>query len=145
MFNVEYSLLPESTQFIWPESGKRIDVAKGLDYILSGITAETSLTAWHLEMMIYRTEEIIESDSTIQPIHGAAISHGPLLRAICDSYLAGESPATPEPIEAAFTKLADELSYHTLSFSTDALQVLAGLVFIREITHHLAITAIHYA
>ncbi len=58
---------------------------------------------------------------------------------------AGESHATPEPIEAAFNKLADELSYHPLSLATDALQVLAGLVFIREITHHLAITAIHYA
>lgn len=145
MMIVEYSLLPESTKFTWLETGKIIDVDKGLDYILSGIKAETLLTAWHLEMMIYRTEEIIESDSTIQPVHGEAISHGRLLRAVCESYLAGDTVATPLQIEAAFNKLADDISYRPLFLSEEALQVLAELVFVREITHHLAITAIHYA
>lgn len=143
MINAEFSLLRESTHFLWPESGKRIDVAKGVDYILSGITAQTSLTAWHLEMMIYRTEEIIESDSTITPIHDEATSQDPLLKAVCASYLDGASSATPEHIEDAFNRLADDISYHPLFLSEEALQVLAGFVFIREITHHLRITAIH--
>jgi hypothetical protein len=145
MINAEFSLLRESTHFFWPESAKRIYVAKGLDYILSGITAQSSLTAWHLEMMIYRTEEIIESDSTIAPIYGEAISRDPLLKAVCDNYLAGASLATPEHIEEAFNKLADDITWHPLSLSEEALQVLAGFVFTREITHHLGITAIHSA
>ncbi len=145
MINAEFSLLRESTHFFWPESAKKIDVAKGLDYILSGITAQTSLTAWHLEMMIYRTEEIIESDSTITPIHGEATIQDALLKAVCASYLDGASLATPEHIEDAFNKLADDISYHPLSLSEEALQVLAGFVFVREITHHLGITAIHAA
>jgi len=145
MINIEFSLLRESTQFVWTESGKRIDIAKGLDYILSGINAETSLTAWHLEMMIYRTEEIIEADSTIRPIHGEAMSRDPLLKSVVDNYLAGASLATPEHIEEAFNKLADNISCHPLSLSDEALEVLAGFVFIREITHHLGITAIHSA
>jgi hypothetical protein len=143
MINAEFSLLRESTHFFWPKSGKRIDVAKGLDYILSGISAQTSLTAWHLEMMIYRTEEIIESDSTITPIHGEATSGGQLLKAVCAGYLDDASFATPDHIEEAFNKLADDISYHPLSLSEEALQVLAGFVFVREITHHLEITAIH--
>jgi len=99
MINAEFSLLRESRLFFWPESVKRVDVAKGLDYILSGITAQTSLTAWHLEMMIYRTEEIIEADSTIKPIHGEAISREPLLKAVSDHYLAGAPVETPVHIE----------------------------------------------
>jgi hypothetical protein len=143
MINAEFSLLRESTHFFWPKSGKRIDVAKGLDYILSGISAQTSLTAWHLEMMIYRTEEIIESDSTITPVHGEATSGGQLLKAVCAGYLDDASFATPDHIEEAFNKLADDISYHPLSLSEEALQLLAGFVFVREITHHLEITAIH--
>ncbi|MBN1084168.1 hypothetical protein QLG07_06500 [Erwinia sp. V90_4] len=145
MINAEFSLRRESTQFIYPESDKKIDIAKGVDYILSGITAQTSLTAWHLEMMIYRTEEIIEADATIRPIHGEIVCREPLLKSVCASYLDGASIATPEHIEAAFNKLADDISYHPLSLSDEALPVLAWFVFIREITHHLGITAVRAA
>lgn len=145
MINTEFSLIHESTHFIWPGSGNRIDVAKGLDYILSDIKTETSLTAWHLEMMIYRTEEIIEADSTIRPVQGQATTRDPMLQAICNSYLAGAAVARPDHIEEAFNKLADDISYHPLSLSAHALQVLAWFVFVREITHHLSITAIHPA
>lgn len=137
-----FSFSKSNTRFSWYESEKIINVPKGIADVLSGMNADTILSEWHLEMMIYRTEEIIEFDSTIKPIHGKAIIFDNFFNDVCKSYFAHSKVITPDIIESVFNKVADDISYKPFLLSSEQLNTLAYLVFVREITHHLDITSI---
>lgn len=107
-----------------------------------GLMAAGQVDNYQLEMLIYRIEEILESQGEQLP-HGAeAISDDLLIHQVCDQYLGGEKAISQQSIESAFNQLADRLSYAPLPLSASQVPVFCYFVFLREMSHHLHILSL---
>lgn len=134
-----FSIKPYALTLNWKGQDVSLTLSSGLNAVTDGLASSGQLTAYDVEMMIYRVEEIIESDRAVQPVRGDAESQDGLLHQLSQRYFNGESVMTSSVVEASFSKLADALSYAALPVTPDVMREIAYLVFIREMMHHLAI------
>ncbi|MCT6592569.1 hypothetical protein N3553_22100 [Pantoea dispersa] len=145
MRKAKLSLSPVKSQFSFDESNITNLSSKGMDYIISGIRDKMSLTEYDIEMMIYRTEEIIENELKIKPIHGEiTLNDFYLMDDLREAYFNGALLITSDAIEKSFNIVAEAVSYGAMWINNKQLYLLTGLVFLREACHHLDITAIHF-
>ncbi|MBP2168731.1 hypothetical protein J2125_001923 [Erwinia toletana] len=142
MNEVEFSIQSDKVTLLWQQPPQRVELAGGYTAVADGLLKGGKVTAWDVEMMIYRIEEIIESDHAVQPIRGDAFCRDPLLKQVSDSYLAGARVLYPPVIEQAFNQFADQLSYSAIAIDAESIPALAGFIFIREMVHHLDIRQI---
>lgn len=145
MSQFAFSLAADSTRFSWPETSRRLEVARGYHHITAGLARSGQLTDYDVEMMIYRIEEIIESDRALQPVQGEALAQDSGLRQVSEHFLGGAQTADRAAIEAAFNQFADQLSYGHFPVTAELLQQVAGFIFIREICHHLDVQRVHFS
>lgn len=118
---------------------------KGLSYIMSDLKKSSPLNDYHLEMMIYRSEELLENDLKLRPVHGEVyVKENNLTKDMSDSYFNGARSVKSEHIEKTFNVIAEASSYGPLLMDDNQLQLLALLVFFREATHHLDVSAINF-
>ncbi|MCU5771749.1 hypothetical protein N5923_08755 [Erwiniaceae bacterium BAC15a-03b] len=142
MNEVEFSVQSDTVSLLWLDPQQRVELAGGYATVADGLLKGGKVTAWDVEMMIYRIEEIIESDHAVQPIRGDALCRDPLLKQVSDSYLAGARVLFPPAIEEAFNQFADQLSYSAIAVDAENIPALTGFIFIREMVHHLDIRKI---
>ncbi len=145
MSQLAFSLAADSTRFSWPGTSRTLEVAHGYHHITAGLARSGQLTDYDVEMMIYRIEEIIESDRALQPVQGEALAQDNALRQVSEYFLGGAQQADRTAIEAAFNQFADRLSYGDFSVTAELLPRVAGFIFIREICHHLDVQRVHFS
>lgn len=107
-----------------------------------GLMAAGQVDNYQLEMLIYRIEEILESQGEQLPTGVEALSDDPLIYQVCDQYLGGERVICQQSIESAFNQLADRLSYAPIALSAAQIPVFCYFVFLREMSHHLHILSL---
>ncbi|WP_437616353.1 hypothetical protein [Erwinia sp. V71] len=144
MSQFAFSLAADSTRFSWPEKSLQQEVARGYRQITAGLAASGQLTDYDVEMMIYRIEEIIESDHALQAVQGEALAQDDGLRQVSEHFLGGAQQVDRAAIEAAFNQFADQLSYGHYPVTAQQLQWVAGFIFIREISHHLDVPQVRF-
>jgi len=141
----QLSITLGSTSFLLTNSNVVKMANKGLSYITSDLKINSPLNEYHLEMMIYRSEELLENDLKLRPVHGDVfVKENNLTKNMSDSYFNGARSVTSEHIEKTFNIIAEASSYGPLLMDANQLRLLALLVFIREATHHLDISTIRF-
>ncbi|MFS2221710.1 hypothetical protein [Pantoea sp. B65] len=142
MNDFEFSIQSDAITLQWQADALSVKLPAGYAAVTAGLLKAGKATAYDVEMMIYRIEEIIESDAAVKRVKGDAVCRDQLLKQVCDSYLAGATVIEPVALEAAFNQLADSLSYSALMITAEKIPLLSCFVIIREMIHHLDIRKI---
>lgn len=132
-----FSLNRENSEFSWPARGVSVVCGAGYQQITAGLATSGVLSDYDVEMMIYRIEEIIESDAAIQPIGGDASVYDSQFSGMRKAFLGEVRDVDRHAIEAAFNRFADTLSYGHYPVNSAQLEEIARFIFIRELSHHL--------
>lgn len=139
-----FSVSADSVTFYQSPSQLLSELQGGYQQAAAGLFNAGQVDAWGVEMLIYRVEEILESQGGKLPGPGEARSNDALLQQVSQRWLAGSSDITPQALESAFNQLTDRLSYGPLQLSAGDITAFCYLVFLREMTHHLRISHIRY-
>ncbi|WP_413728111.1 hypothetical protein [Sodalis sp. RH19] len=142
MNTFEFSIKSESISFLRQGGDRAIKIPAGYVHAAKHLFKSGMLTAYDLEMLIYRIEEMIESDKDLFPVNGGALCQDELMKEVSSIYLDGSNVILPSEIEAAFNTLADRLSYSAIAIPPEKVPSLTYFVFIREMTHHFHIDKI---
>ncbi len=139
-----FSVSANSVSFYQPQQVLLVELKGGYQQASAGLFGHGQADAWGVEMLIYRVEEILESQGEKLPLQAEATSSDELLSRVSTLWLDGTPDITPQAIEAAFNQLTDRLSYGTLPLAEQDVAAFCYFVFLREMTHHLRISLIHY-
>ncbi len=139
-----FSVLPAAVEFYDRQRHPMVSLQGGYQTTATGLFISGQADALATETLIYRIEEVLESEGRIVPPGGVAIGYDPLLGRVCGEFLAGETAITPDGVEVAFNRVAEQLSYSPLALTGPQADVFCYFVFIREMIHHLQIAYLHY-
>lgn len=139
-----FSVSADSVAFYQPPAQLLLELKGGYQQAAAGLFNAGQVDAWGVEMLIYRVEEILESQGSKLPGPGEASSSDTLLRQVSEYWLEGSGDITPQALESAFNQLTDRLSYSPQLFTDQEITAFCYLVFLREMTHHLRISHIYY-
>ncbi|GAA0482482.1 MULTISPECIES: hypothetical protein [Tatumella] len=139
-----FSVSAQSVTFYHPQDTVLSVLKGGYQQAGDGLFSAGQADALAVETLIYRTEEILESQGKILPGNLHAISSDMLLHRVCQRWLAGSDDITPQAIESAFNQLTDRLSYGPFPLTEPEIAEFCYFVFLREMAHHLGIVRIRY-
>ena len=139
-----FSVSADSIAFYQPPTQLMLELHGGYQQAAAGLFNGGQVDAWGVETLIYRVEEILESQGGKLPAPGEAASCDALLFQDSELWLDSSNEITPEALESAFNQLTDRLSYSPLSLTAQETIAFCYLVFLREMTHHLRISHIRY-
>ena len=139
-----FSVSADSVTFYQSPSQLLLELQGGYRQAAAGLFQGGQVDAWGVEMLIYRVEEIIESQSAKLPGPGEVSSSDALLQEVSQRWLDGSDDITPRALESTFNQLTDRLSYSPLQLTDQETIAFCYLVFLREMTHHLRISHIRY-
>lgn len=139
-----FSVLPAAVEFYDRQQRPMAGLQGGYQTTASGLFSAGQADALATETLIYRIEEVLESEGRVVPPGLRAICHDPLLGRVCGDFLTGETAITPESVEVAFNRISEQLSYSPLALTGPQADVFCYFVFIREMIHHLQIADLRY-
>lgn len=139
-----FSVLPAAVEFYDRQQHLKARLQGGYQTTAAGLFNTGQADALATETLIYRIEEVLESEGRIVSPGGIAICHDPLLGRVCGDFLAGETAITPAGVEVAFNRLSEQLSYAPLALTGLQTGTFCYFVFIREMIHHLQIAHLYY-
>lgn len=137
-----FSITAHAVSFHTAQQQLLCELNGGYEDAGAGIMAAGQVDNYQLEMLIYRIEEILESQGEQLPAGAEAISNDPLIHQVCEQYLGGEKVISQQSIETAFNQVADRLSYAPIALSASQIPVFCYFVFLREMSHHLHILSL---
>ena len=139
-----FSVLPAAVEFYDRQRQPIASLQGGYQTTAAGLFIAGQADALATETLIYRIEEVLESEGRIVPAGEVAIGHDPLLGRVCADFLAGETAMTPDSVEVAFNRVAEQLSYSPLALTGPQADAFCYFVFIREMIHHLQLAGLRY-
>ena len=139
-----FSVLPAAVAFYDDQQQPLARLQGGYQTTVAGLFRAGRVDALATETLIYRIEEVLESQGRIVAAGSVAICRDPLLGSVCQDYLSGEARITPDAVEVAFNRLSEQLSYTPLTLTDSQADVFSYFVFIREMVHHLQIRELRW-
>lgn len=119
-----------------------VNVQRGIVWVLRQSIKANHLDALAVEMLIQHIEEIIQSDPRIKAFNASAYTVDALCNEMLALFFAGKNSISRQEVEATFNHFADHLPHYNLLQQPHKLEMIAYLVFIREIMHHLNLHSI---
>lgn len=129
--------------FCW--ENHKVEIEKGLDFIVSKGLKHQVLDEFAIETMIYHIEEMLESEPQLRQIEGIAFTADSAMQQLNQLFFKAEKSVDRVQLEHGFNDFVEHIQYYIRQVGEGGLDVLVYFIFIREMMHHLKIRKIYWS